>query len=106
MANTGGFDHNFVVDGTGLREHVRVSGPDGLTLVVRSGAPAVQLYDGAHFDATMAGPDGQPYVCRGGLAIEPQNYPDAPNHPDFPDAVLRPGQEYRSVTQWLFVWAR
>jgi len=36
-----------------------------------------------------------------GLAIEPQNYPDAPNHAGFPNAVLRPGEEYRRTIQWL-----
>ena len=101
LADDGGFDHNLIVDGTGLREHVRLVGPDGLTLVVRSDAPAVQLYDGANLDGRFASVDGRPYVCRSGLAIEPQNYPDAPNHPNFPDPTLRPGQEYRTLTQWL-----
>ncbi|MFT3860387.1 aldose epimerase family protein [Micropruina sp.] len=84
----GGFDHNFVVDGEGLREHVRLVGPDGLTLTVRSDAPAVQLYSGEA-------------LGRAGVAIEPQNYPDAPNHPGFPSAVLRPGEVYRTTTEWL-----
>lgn len=84
----GGFDHNFVVDGAGLREHVRLVGPDGLTLVVRSDAPAVQIYSGEA-------------IGRAGVAIEPQNYPDAPNHPSFPSAELRPAQVYRTTTEWL-----
>ena len=89
----GGFDHNFVIDGEGMREHVRLTGPDGLTLVVRSDAPAVQLYSGEH-------------MGRAGLAIEPQNYPDAPNHPDFPSAVLFPGETYRTTTQWSVIYAK
>ena len=101
LDRTGGLDHNLVVDGQGLREHVRLSGPDGLTLIVRSDAPAVQLYDAAHLDGTQKSPEGRPYVQRGGLAIEPQNYPDAPNHPNFPNSVLRPGDHYRTLTQWL-----
>lgn len=84
----GGFDHNFVVDGEGVREHVRLVGPDGITLSVLSDAPAVQIYSGEA-------------LGRAGVAIEPQNYPDAPNHPDFPSAVLRPGEVYRTTTEWL-----
>lgn len=88
VERAGGLDHNFVIDGSGMREHVRFTGPDGLTLVVRSDAPAVQLYSGEH-------------LGRAGLAIEPQNYPDAPNQPGFPSALLLPGDTYLTTTQWL-----
>ncbi|MGC3954951.1 MAG: aldose epimerase family protein [Propionicimonas sp.] len=87
LTRRGAVDQNFVVDGEGLREHVRLVGPAG-TLVVRSDAPAVQLYSGEH-------------LGRSGLAIEPQGYPDAPNHPEFPSVVLRPGESYATTTQWI-----
>jgi aldose 1-epimerase len=88
ITRRGGFDHNFPVAGTGLREHARLSSPDGLTLVVRSDAPAIQVYGGDH-------------MGRRGIALEAQNYPDAPNQPGFPDSVLRPGDTDRATTQWL-----
>lgn len=88
ITRRGGFDHNFPVAGTGLREHARLAAPDGTTLVVRGDSPAVQVYGGDH-------------MGRRGIALETQNYPDAPNHPGFPDSVLRPGQTYRATTQWL-----
>ena len=87
LARKGGIDQNFVVDGEGLREHARLVGPAG-TLVVRSDAPALQLYSGEH-------------LGRSGLAIEPQGYPDAPNHPGFPSVELRPGETYTTTTQWI-----
>lgn len=87
LARKGGIDQNFVVDGTGLREHVRLVGPAG-TLVVLSDAPALQLYSGEH-------------LGRSGLAIEPQGYPDAPNHPGFPSVVLLPGETYATTTRWI-----
>jgi aldose 1-epimerase len=37
-----------------------------------------------------------------GLAIEPQNWPDANHHPNFPQAVLRPGETYDQQTQFIF----
>lgn len=88
ITRNGGFDHNFVVDGDGLREHVRLVGASGLELVVRSDAPAVQIYGGDH-------------LGRSGVAIEPQRFPDTPNHENFGSAVLRPGETYRTTTQWL-----
>ena len=101
LGRAGGIDYNLIVDGAGLREHVRLVGPDGVTLVVRSDAPSVQLYDAGGFDGSAVSADGDPLVRFGGLAIEPQVYPDAPNHAGFPSAVLRPGEEYRRVIQWL-----
>jgi aldose 1-epimerase len=36
------------------------------------------------------------------IAIEPQNFPDAPNHPHFPSSVLKPGEVYRQRMEWHF----
>jgi aldose 1-epimerase len=101
ITRNGGYDHNFVVDGTGLREHCRFTGASGLKLVLRSDAPALQVYTGEHLDGTAAGTSGVPYVRRAGVALEPQGFPDAPNHDNFPSTVLRPGEEYVAITQWL-----
>ncbi|MDR1431346.1 MAG: galactose mutarotase [Propionibacteriaceae bacterium] len=96
-----GYDHNFVVDGEGLREHLILTGPDGLRLRLLSDAPCVQLYDGANFDGSPTSREGRPYTKYAGLAVEPQLHPDAPNHPNFPSAVLRPDEEYRRTIQYL-----
>lgn len=100
ITRSGGFDHNFVVDGQGMREHCRLVGGDGLTLRICSDQVAIQVYGGEHF-AGEPGTSGLPYPRRAGIALETQNFPDAPNHPNFPSSVLRPGEEYVAVTQWL-----
>ncbi|MGC3994957.1 MAG: aldose epimerase family protein [Propionicimonas sp.] len=105
ITRNGGFDHNFVVDGFGLREHCRLSGPDGLTLVVESDQPAIQVYGGEHFDGSQIGTSGRPYDRRPGVALETQHYPDSPNQPAFPSTTLRPGEEYVATTRWLIVGA-
>lgn len=38
-----------------------------------------------------------------GLCLEPQRYPDLPNHASFTDATLHPGETYRQVTEYRFV---
>ena len=37
-----------------------------------------------------------------GVALETQHYPDSPNHPEFPSTVLRPGETFRSRTEYRF----
>ncbi len=101
LTRRGGLDHNFAIDGDGLREHCRLVAPDGLALVIRSNQPGLQVYGGDHFDGSQYGTSGRPYPRRAGVALEAQGFPDAPNHPQFPSTVLRPGQEFLAVTQWL-----
>ncbi|MDR3069897.1 MAG: galactose mutarotase [Propionibacteriaceae bacterium] len=96
-----GYDHNFVLDGEGLRDVVILTSPDGLELKVRSDSPAAQIYDGDHFDGSQLSPEGKPYIKNAGLAIEPQNFPDAPNHANFPSPVLRPGETYHRTIQYV-----
>jgi galactose mutarotase-like enzyme len=96
----GGLDHNFPVPGEGLRELARLSSPDGLHLTVRSDQPGIQVYTGNHFDGTEPGTSGVPYQRSAGVALEPQHCPDSPHHPQWPSVVLRPGQTYRTVTEF------
>ncbi len=103
LTRNGGFDHNFVVDGTGLREHCRLTGESGLGLRIVSDQPAIQMYGGEHFDGSQLGASGRPYPARAGVALETQGFPDAPNHSNFPSTLLRPGEEYCATTQWLIV---
>jgi aldose 1-epimerase len=95
-----GLDHNFVVDGEGLRHVATLRGRSGRTLDVESDQPGVQVYTGAHFDGTVVGTSGTAYGPRSGIALETQGFPDSPHHPDFPSTVLRAGETLRSTTVW------
>ncbi len=99
LRHGGGLDHNFVVDGSGMRPVARLSA-GGRSLVVESDQPGVQVYTGVHFDHTIVGPSGAAYGPRAGIALETQGFPDAPHHAGFPSTVLRPGQTYRTSTIW------
>ena len=39
---------------------------------------------------------------RQAICLETQNFPDAPNHPGFPSAKLKPGEKYENNTIWTF----
>lgn len=90
-------DHNFCLSrarGT-LRDVLWLTGRGGLTLTLATTEPGVQVYDGR--DAI------RPLRSRyEGLALEPQFWPDALSHPDFPSVLLAPGQAWQQQTRWRF----
>ena len=90
----GGVDHNWVLE-HGADPAVRLTSPEtGLGLSVETDQPGVQIYSSQGL--------GAPFVRYGGLAIEPQGFPDAINQPAFPSVLLRPGQTYRRRTVYRF----
>ncbi|MCE5974238.1 galactose mutarotase [Sinirhodobacter sp. WL0062] len=95
-------DHNYCLDASdNLRPVARLTGERGVTLVLETDAPGLQVYDGRALDsAPYPGLTGQPYKAHAGIALEPQLWPDAPNHPDFPSIVLPAGQQWRQETRY------
>ena len=81
------------------------SARSAVSMEVHTTEPGLQLYDGAGIDVPVAGLDGTRYGARAGLCLEAQRWPDAPNHPHFPSAVLRPGERYSHVTEYRFAKA-
>lgn len=104
LRNVGGYDHNFVLDpAQGLRLAARLTGERGVGMEVWTQAPAMQLYTG-NFLETTTGKDGTPYRPRQAVCLETQYIPDSPNHPEWGDIVLRPGQRYDLTTEYRFFW--
>lgn len=107
-AASNGYDYNFVLDGgpgpTPLA--ARIQDPhSGRVLEIRTSEPGVQFFTGNRFDGTVSGVGGMIFVQHAGFALEPQHFPDAVNHPNFPPVVLRPGQTFRSQTVYTFLTA-
>ncbi|WP_308130002.1 aldose epimerase family protein [Kitasatospora aureofaciens] len=98
-----GFDHNWVLDGNGFRQVATLSHPaSGRRLDCLTTEPGIQVYTGNHFDGTLIGRSGRPYGAYAGVALETQHFPDSPNRPEYPSTVLRPGEEFRSMTVYRF----
>jgi aldose 1-epimerase len=92
-----GFDHNFVLHPAPgqLRPAAELLSPrTGLGLRLLTTQPGLQLYTGQHL-----GPPHRPFQ---GICLEAQNFPNAPNTPGFPSAVLRPGEHYFHRTVYEF----
>jgi aldose 1-epimerase len=84
------FDNNFVLnhsDKNKVEVVATVYSPQsGRFLEVLNDKPGLQVYTGA----------------RTAIALESQNFPDAPNHDNFPSSVLRPGEKYRHTCIYRF----
>jgi aldose 1-epimerase len=64
--------------------------------------PGIQFYSGNFLNGSFTGKGGLVYEKYAGLCLEPQHFPDAPNHANFPSTVLRPGEVYRHVSVYRF----
>lgn len=102
-----GYDSCWVIDGYEKNGTMRTAAvlkapKSGRVLEVRTTQPAAQVYTGNWLAGCPANKEGRPYDDYDGVAIECQNMPDAPNHPDFPSAVLRPGEKYDETIEFSF----
>jgi aldose 1-epimerase len=101
-----GYDNCWVIDGAEpgqIQEAAYLYAPEsGRTLTMYTTQPGVQVYTGNWLSGCPAGKNGHTYEDYEGVAIECQNYPDAPNQPDYPSAVLRPGEVYEQAIIFAF----
>ena len=105
MALGKGYDHNWVLRGPKgrPRQAAEVYDPrSGIAMQVLTDQPGLQFYSGNFLDGSIRGKRGVAYQRRSALCLEAQLFPDAPNHPGFPSAVLRPGQRYTQTTIYRF----
>ncbi|HEY1122265.1 MAG TPA: aldose epimerase family protein [Haloferula sp.] len=93
----GGYDHAWILTKKeGIRHAATLKDPkSGRRMDVSTDKPAIQFYGGNFLDGTVAGKGGVKYAHRTACALETENYPDAPNQPSFPSAVLKPGETYK-----------
>jgi aldose 1-epimerase len=99
-----GYDHNFCFPAAGaLRLAARVEAPkSGRVLELLTDQPGVQFYSGNYLDGSVAGKGGRLYRQSDALCLEPENWPDAPNRPDFPSPRLGIGETYRHHSVYRF----
>jgi aldose 1-epimerase len=103
----GGYDHNFVLRTAAhvrqLRFAARLHAPrNGLAMEMWTTEPGLLFYSGNFLAGLPRGRGGIPLAFRSGLCLETQQFPDAPNQPHFPSTVLRPGETFRSRTEYRF----
>ncbi len=97
VASRGGYDHTFALRSRGttptLAARVR-DAETGRILEVLTTQPGLQLYSGNFLDGSLVGRGGVAYRRWRAFCLEAQHFPDTPNHPSFPSAVLEPSAVY------------
>ena len=74
----------------------------GRAMDVLTTMPGMQVYTSNSLDVSLRGYSGRLYRQTDAICFETQQFPDAPNQPEFPSSVLRPGEEFRSTTIYQF----
>jgi len=101
-----GYDMNWVISRHAVeapRLVARVVDPrSGRVLELASTQPGLQFYSGNFLNGTLVGTSGHLYRQGDAFVLEPQIFPDTPNHPNFGSAVLDPGQVYRNQIIYTF----
>ena len=100
------YDHNFVLRGENgkLKQAVAMRDPvSGRTLEIWTTEPCMQMYGAQNMTTELPAKAAGKTLCQfAGVALETQHYPDSPNHPEFPSTVLRPGETFKSHTEYRF----
>ncbi len=99
------YDHNFCLapKRRNLQDVAIAHSPlSGLSMTVATTEPGLQFYAGHKVNTPVPGLGGTTYGAYAGFCMETQAWPDAPNHKDFPNAILRPGEEQRQVSEYRF----
>lgn len=101
-----GYDYSWVLQKTNgqLEKAVSLVHPaSGRKMTVYTTQPAVHFYTGHFLDGKMVDTKkGREYGKYAGLCLEAQHFPDSPNHPGFPDTILKPGEVYTEKTIYSF----
>ncbi len=100
----GGYDHNYVLNNNGKMARVAVveEPKSGRIMEVFTSEPGMQFYSGNFLDGSIVGKSSYKYYQRYGFCLETQHFPDSPNQPSFPSAILNPGEVYSYTTIYKF----
>lgn len=101
----GGYDHNFVLnsENNSLSLAAQVYEPtSGRVMEIYTTQPGIQFYSGNFLDGTITGKQERIYKKHYAFCLEPQHFPDSPNHPNFPSVVLNPGEKYLQQSVYVF----
>ena len=99
-----GYDHNFVLRGTGMRRVATLYSPQsGRRMEVITDQLGAQIFTANGLNhAELPMRHGRPQEPYAAVCLETQHFPDSPNHPEFPSTVLEAGKNYDTTTIFRF----
>lgn len=99
-----GYDHNFVIRGTGFRKACVVSSDEtGIAMEVYTDKPGVQLYTGNSIVEGEISKNGKTFRPHDALCLETQYFPNSITYPHYPSPILRAGKKYDFKTEYKFI---
>ncbi len=100
-----GIDNNWVLRKESTKKEPELAArlsAAGCTMEVWTTMPGLQVYTGNYVEQNI-GKSGKAYDVQTAICLEAQNFPNSPNIPTFPSAVLRPGEVYFEKCIYKFV---
>ena len=100
-----GFDNNWVLNnynGEIRKIATAYSELSGIELEVSTDLPGLQFYSGNFLDGAENGKNNIPIKNHSGFCLECQYFPDAFNHKNFPQPVLKKGEVYNKTIEYKF----
>lgn len=105
LKNGTGYDHCYILNKVEAGElslaAICTEPVSGRSMEVYTTEPGIQLYTGNWLNG-FSGAYGATFPARSAICFEAQCFPDTPNKPYFPSAVLMPGEEYYQHTIYKF----
>ena len=103
MQVCGGYDHNYVIHGSGMRKAAEAWEPaSGRVMECFTDLPGMQLYTANRMSGEEKGKGGVPMKDHNSFCLETQFYPDSVHHANFPYENLKPGEKFHSQTVYRF----
>jgi aldose 1-epimerase len=95
-------DNTFVLEKENEFAALLFNKKNNLKMTVYTNQPGVHIYVGGNCFNTILGKENVDYHSLSGICFETQNFPDAPNHENFPSSVLRKEEIYHHKTIYKF----
>lgn len=100
----GGFDHNFIINGRGFKKAGKIEADKtGIAMEIYTDRIGMQVYSGNSFEDGRTFKAGAIYGAHQGICFETQAFPNCMNFSHFPDAFLKKGEKYHTVTWYKFI---
>lgn len=98
-----GFDHNFVLNGSGYRKVAALLGDEsGILMEVYTDCVGLQIYSGQAIMTEKIFKNGTKYEKCGGICLETGSFANAVNVEHFPSTILPAGKKFKSETAYKF----
>lgn len=97
-----GYDHNYILNKESNIKAEVFSPISGIKMQIITNCPGLQFYTANAMNGNTIGKTGKTYTKRSGFCLETQFYPDSPNHPEFPQPIIRKNKPLTLQTKYRF----